>query len=134
MGWHIVGALRRVREHRIAIRDLPGHESLEIVHDLGIGIFANYQRRAGVANEYMAHAGRNARGLHGGLNIVAQVVGATPTRIDPYFFLANHVVSPVPIAPTFYSAGAVCRSSARYGVPYRSRIVFVLPNQGMETM
>ena len=53
MGWHIVGALRRVREHRIAIRDLPRHESLEIVHDLGIGIFANYQRRAGVDAIYV---------------------------------------------------------------------------------
>ena len=55
MCWHIIGPLGRMHKHRIAIGDLPRHESFEITHYIRIGIFAEHERGTGMADEDMTH-------------------------------------------------------------------------------
>ena len=43
VGWHIVRALVRVREHRIAVRCLTLHECLEIPHYGRVSILTKHQ-------------------------------------------------------------------------------------------
>lgn len=60
MCWHIIGPLGRMHKHRIAIGDLPRHESFEITHDIRISIFAEHERGAGVVDEDMTHPGSDS--------------------------------------------------------------------------
>jgi len=50
---HVIRAFRGMRKHRVPIGYLAIHESFQVAHDSRIGVFANYQRRARVADEYM---------------------------------------------------------------------------------
>lgn len=57
---HVIRAFVRMTEQWVAIGDEAGQESLEVASDLGVGVFANDQRRAGVLHENMAQAASNA--------------------------------------------------------------------------
>lgn len=60
MGRHIVGSFALVPVKRVALRNQPGEEIVEIGKNIGIGIFLNQQRRRRMAAEQ-----RQQPGLHG---------------------------------------------------------------------
>ena len=85
---HIVRPFRGVSKHRIAVRDLPRHEGLEIAHYAGIGILAKHQRRARMANKYMAQARSDTRITHDTLDLATDLVGSATRRRDAQFLLS----------------------------------------------
>lgn len=89
MGWHVVGTFRGMTEHRVAIRNLPGHERLEVSHHAGVGIFAKYQRRAGVTDKDVTKPGLDPGIANKSLHIGAEIVGASAFRRDLEFVLRN---------------------------------------------
>lgn len=90
MCWHIIGPLGRMGKHRIAIGDLPRHESFEITHDIRISIFAKHERGAGVVDEDVAHTGIDAAICNKLLNLATKVVGTATLGFDLQFLASNH--------------------------------------------
>jgi len=114
---HVVGSFRRVRVCGITVGRKFGHKCLKVTQHGRICILAEHQRCARVPNKYITQTRFDARLQNSRVHLVSQVIGTSPARFDSDLALRNH-----------------CAGMATYGSPILSRIVFVLPNHGIDTM
>ena len=89
---HVVGAFVVVAENRVAVGDESREESFEVAADFGRGVFAEDQRGAGVMDENVAQAARDARIGDALLDARRDVDGPAPSGLDRADFGVIHLV------------------------------------------
>ena len=90
MRWHVVRPFRCMRVCRVTVGRNPGHERLQISHNVGVRVLTKHQRGAGVADKEVAHPGFDARCRYELLHVGTQVVGAATFGLNPQFMASNH--------------------------------------------
>src|SRR3954451_3494990 len=88
---HVVGALEVVDEPRIAVRDQPRGEVLEIPPYGRVGVLADDQRRARVLDEDVAQAALNSRSRDDLLDLPGDLIGRpAATGLDCQGLTVDH--------------------------------------------
>src|SRR5713226_6704051 len=92
MGGHVVLALARVLEERIAIRHEAAEEALQVPAHFGVGVFLDQERRGGVLEMQRHQAGLNLGLGNQSLDFPGELVKAAPTgpQLDFMRVLAQH--------------------------------------------
>ena len=96
MSGHVVGAFVVVTEVGVAIGNEFGEKSFEIPAHLGLGVFANDQRRAGMMNEDVAKPSNDPGGLNDRLNLAADLGGPATRCLDDEGLVVEHLGNPLP--------------------------------------
>jgi len=90
MGRHIVGTFGCMDKQRVSVGNQSSHEGLEITPHVGIGVFAEDQRSAGVMDEDVTEALVHSRADDQILNLPGDFVAAPASGRDLTGVLFDH--------------------------------------------
>ena len=90
MRWYIVRPLQGVAKQRIAVWDQSRGESLQILANAGVGVFANDERGAGVVDEDVADPPLDSSRPHDPLHVIGDLKRAAAWGLDPKTLRVRH--------------------------------------------
>jgi hypothetical protein len=90
MRGHVISAFCGMQKGRIAIWHQSRHEALEIVANVGVRIFADYQRRARMLNKNMTQTSIDIRVPDESNNFIGNVQNAAPGGLYFQRMLKDH--------------------------------------------